>query len=63
MIDERFEELEELEILKKANNCIRQNIQNIFDDLDLKETKEDLWNLIGNLIANELEQEELCHNN
>lgn len=50
----------EFEELKIENNKIRFKIEDILDDLKLKETKDELWELISDLIENEIKQEELC---
>jgi hypothetical protein len=52
--DKTFERLQE------ENEEMRDKIKDIFGDLKLEETADDLWELINGLIENELQQEELC---
>ena len=47
--------------LVKENDEIRDKINCICDDLDLDETRKDIWLLISKLIDNEIEQEKLCN--
>jgi len=54
-----FKELN-FEKLKEENENLRDEIENICDDLKLDETRTDLWLLINQLINNEIEQEKLC---
>jgi hypothetical protein len=56
------ERLIEFQELQRENKEIRGKINNIFDDLKLKETKKDLWLLVEKLIDNEIKQEDCCNN-
>lgn len=51
----------EFEELQEKNEKLRDEINNICDDLKLEETRQDLWLLINELIENELNQEKLCN--
>jgi len=46
--------------LQKENEKIRNKIECVFNDFNMKESRKDLWTHINTLIENELEQEELC---
>jgi hypothetical protein len=46
--------------LQKENERITEDINKICHDFKMEESRVDLWELIGDLIENELEQEELC---
>ena len=46
--------------LQKENERITEGINKICNDFNMKESQQDLWELIGDLIENELEQEEMC---
>lgn len=52
----------EFEKLKKENEKLRDEIEAICDDFEMKESREDLWGFINKLIENELQQEEICNN-
>ncbi|MFA6023553.1 MAG: hypothetical protein WC781_05685 [Candidatus Pacearchaeota archaeon] len=47
--------------LVKENEAITKKINEIFKDLKLKETRDDLWDLINALVENELQQEEMSN--
>jgi hypothetical protein len=47
--------------LQSKNNDLRNRIYAIFNDIELEnKTREKLWNIIEDLINNEVEQEKLC---
>lgn len=52
---------ENIKKLKIENEDLRDRINAICDDLDLNETRKDLWKLINELIDNEIEQESYCN--
>jgi hypothetical protein len=58
--EERKEELKEFKELQKKNTYLRRNI-NKYVDLLSQEEIGNFWNLINDLIENEIEQESYCN--
>ena len=53
--------MDELTELQIENERLRNEIEKICDDLDLDETRKDLWGFINKLVDNEIEQEKFCN--
>lgn len=51
----------EFKKLQKENENIRDELEAIWDDFNMEESREDIWKLINSLIENELQQEDLCN--
>jgi len=50
----------EFKALVKENDRICNQINNILDDFNFKESKDDIWSRIYELVDNEIEQESYC---
>jgi hypothetical protein len=50
----------EFNLLKKENEKLRTELDSIFHDLNITDSRDDIWERINLLIENEIEQEALC---
>ena len=49
-----------MKALQKENEKLRTELNNIFNDFNISDSRKDIWERINNLIGNELKQEEMC---